>query len=81
MAIPIRTALLAALAAALLVLPGCNKWFWGGAAAAGAAGGAAYEYSNKEAVEDLEEDYEEGRISREEYERRREEIEDRSLVY
>lgn len=60
---------------------GCNKWFWGGAAAAGAAGAGAYEYSNKEALEDLEDDYEDGRISREEYERRRKEIEDRSVVY
>jgi len=60
---------------------GCNKWFWGGAAAAGAAGAGAYEYSNKEALEDLEEDFEEGKISREEYERRKEEIEDRSVVY
>lgn len=44
-------------------------------------GGAAYEYSNKKAMDELKEDYEEGRISREEYERRKEEIEDRSLVY
>ena len=44
-------------------------------------GGAAYELSNKKAMDDLKEDYEEGRISREEYERRKDEIEDRSLVY
>jgi len=60
---------------------GCSKWFWGGAAAAGAAGAGAYEYSNREALEDLEDDYEDGRISREEYERRKDESEDRSVVY
>jgi hypothetical protein len=46
-----------------------------------AAGGAAYEYSNKRAMDDLREDYESGRISREEYQRRKDAIEDRSLVY
>ena len=49
--------------------------------AVGVAAGGAYEYSNKQALEDLEDDYEDGRISKEEYERRRKEIEDRSLVY
>lgn len=46
-----------------------------------AAGAAAYEYSNKRAMDALEEDYQAGRISLEEYERRKEEIEARSLVY
>jgi len=44
-------------------------------------GGAAYEYSNKRAMDDLKEDYEKGRITREEYERRKEKIEKRSIVY
>lgn len=44
-------------------------------------GGAAYEYSNKRAMDDLKEDYEKGRITGEEYERRKKEIEERSLVY
>ena len=46
-----------------------------------AAGGAAYEYSNKRAMDQVEEDYAAGRITREEYERRKQEIEERSLVY
>lgn len=46
-----------------------------------AAGGAAYEYSNKRAMDQLKEDYEAGRITREEYERRKKQIEERSLVY
>lgn len=46
-----------------------------------AAGGAAYEYSNKRAMDQLREDYEDGEITSEEYERRKDEIEDRSLVY
>lgn len=46
-----------------------------------AAGGAAYEYSNKRAMDQLKEDYEAGRIDLQEYERRKQEIEQRSLVY
>lgn len=46
-----------------------------------AVGGAAYEYSNKRAMDQLEEDYKAGRIDREEYERRKSEVEGRSLVY
>ena len=46
-----------------------------------AVGGAAYEFSNKRAMDQLKEDYESGRISSEEYERRKKEIGERSLVY
>ncbi|WP_275098958.1 hypothetical protein [Sedimenticola hydrogenitrophicus] len=46
-----------------------------------AIGGAAYEYSNKRAMDALKEDYEAGRINNTEYERRKKEIEGRSLVY
>jgi uncharacterized membrane protein len=45
------------------------------------AGAAAYEYSNNRAMDQLKEDHDEGRISTEEYERRKEEIDDRSLLY
>ncbi len=44
-------------------------------------GGAAYEYSNKRAMDELTDDYKSGRITSKEYERRKKEIEDRSLVY
>jgi uncharacterized membrane protein len=46
-----------------------------------AAGGAAYEYSNKRAMDELQADYDAGRIDAQEYERRKHEIEQRSLVY
>lgn len=46
-----------------------------------AAGGAAYEYSNKRAMDELREEFQAGRITEEEYERRKKEIEGRSLVY
>lgn len=46
-----------------------------------AVGGAAYEYSNKRAMDEIKNDLNSGRISREEYERRKREIEKRSLVY
>ena len=50
--------------------------------ATGAAVGAgAYEYSNKRAMDAMEEDYRSGEITREQYERRREQIEERSVVY
>ncbi|MFW6244104.1 MAG: hypothetical protein ACOC15_03090 [Desulfovibrionales bacterium] len=50
---------------------GCSKWFWGGAATGAAGAGAAYEYQNKRQMDQLEEDYEQGRIDREEYDRRK----------
>jgi hypothetical protein len=74
-------AMMGTLIVGALLLTGCSGRFWGGAATGGAVAGGAYEYQNKRAIEGLEEDLEEGRISRGEYERRREEIEDRSLVY
>lgn len=46
-----------------------------------AVGGAAYEYSNKRAMDELKKDWDSGQISRDEYERRKKEIEKRSLVY
>ncbi len=46
-----------------------------------AIGGAAYEYSNKRAMDELKEDYQSGRISNDEYQRRKNEIEGRSVIY
>jgi uncharacterized membrane protein len=46
-----------------------------------AVGGAAYEFSNKRAMDQLREDLSAGRISQEEYDRRKKEIEGRSLIY
>ena len=61
-----------------LAVSGCStKQVVGGAA----VGGAAYEYSNKRAMDALKEDYDKGRITQEEYDRRKKEIEKRSIVY
>lgn len=70
----------------LLILPlllaiGCSRGAIGGAAVGAGAAGAAYEYQNKKALEDLEDDWRAGRISNDEYLRRKEAIKKRSLVY
>ncbi len=65
----------------LLFLSGCGRGTVGGAAIGAGAAGAAYEYQNKKALQDLEDDFRAGRISREEYERRKDEIQKRSIVY
>lgn len=64
----------------VLVVAGCSSKAGNVAAGAGAAG-AAYEYSNKRSVDKLDQEVKDGKISREEYDRRRKEIEDKSLVY
>lgn len=49
--------------------------------ATGAVGGAAgYEYSNKRAMDELDADYKAGRINKEEYDRRKKQIQERSVV-
>lgn len=67
--------------ATVLVLgtAGCSSKAGNIAIGAGAAG-AAYEYQNKRAMDDLNRDYQAGTISKEEYERRKNEIEKRSII-
>lgn len=65
----------------VLFLSGCGRGTVGGVAVGAGAAGAAYEYQNKKALEDLDEDFRAGRISRQEYERRKDEIKGKSLVY
>ncbi|HKL48620.1 MAG TPA: hypothetical protein VJ882_03100 [Desulfuromonadales bacterium] len=65
----------------MALFAGCSREFVGGAAVGAGGAGAAYEYQNKEALEQLEEDFEEGRIDKEEYLRRKKEIEEQSVVY
>ena len=77
----LRISLIAALSSSALLMSACSKEFVGGAAAGGAVAGGAYEYQNKDALDDLEDDFEEGKISREEYLRRKKEIESKSLIY
>lgn len=69
-----------ALAATLLavVISGCSTREMATGAVVGAG---AYEYSNKRAMDELEDDYKAGRITQQEFERRRDDIEKRSLVY
>ncbi len=67
---------------ALLVLSaGCSRDFVGGAAVGAGATGATYEYQNKSALKDLERDFERGAVTKDEYLRRKKEIQDRSLIY
>ena len=64
-----------------VLLWGCDSRFLGGAGIGAAGAGAAYEYQNKEQLERLEDDLNAGRITRDEYVRRKEEIESGSLIY
>lgn len=65
----------------LLFVIGCSRGTIGGAAVGAGAAGAAYEYQNKKALKSLEKDWKTGRISKDEYLRRKKEVEKRSLVY
>jgi len=65
----------------LIFTIGCSREVVGGAALGAGAAGAAYEYSNKARLEDLRQEYESDQISREEYLRRKQEIEEKSLIY
>ncbi len=65
-----------------LTTQGCStRSAVGGAAAGAAAAGGIYEYQNKRAMDELERQYSKREISRAEYERRKEEISRRSLIY
>lgn len=65
----------AATIASSLAIGGCAA-----VAGAGAAGGA-YEYQAKQQLDKLEEEFKGGKISKEEYLKRKKEIEERSVVY
>lgn len=64
----------------LALVTGCSNKAGNVALGAGAAG-AAYEYSNKQQIEALDRDLASGKITKDEYDRRRKEIEGRSIVY
>jgi hypothetical protein len=63
----------------VLALSGCQ--FLGGAATGALATGAGYEIQAKRQMDRLEDDFKSGRISREEYESRKRQIESGSIVY
>ncbi len=60
---------------------GCSRDFVGGAAVGAVGAGAAYEYRTKKQLDRLDRDFEAGRISRQEYLKRKKEIEAGSLIY
>jgi len=55
--------------------------FLGGAAVGAAGTAGAYEYSSKNQLDKLEEDYKAGNITKEEYESRKKQIEEGSIIY
>jgi hypothetical protein len=71
--------LLFLLAVGCLAQSGCA--FLGGAAVGAAGAGAAYEVNNKRQMDRLDEDYRSGRINREEYEDRKQQIQKGSIIY
>ncbi|OHB29929.1 MAG: hypothetical protein A2X84_01790 [Desulfuromonadaceae bacterium GWC2_58_13] len=77
----LRLLIIALVSMPLAFSVGCSREMVGGAALGVGAAGAVYEYSNKEKLKDLENDYESGKINRDEYDRRKKEIEDKSLLY
>jgi hypothetical protein len=68
----------------LILFAGLTQWgceFLGGAAVGGLATGAGYEINAKRQMDRLEEDYKNERISRQEYEERKSQIERGSIIY
>jgi osmotically-inducible protein OsmY len=72
---------LLAVMCSVLFLSACSPAFWGGAATGVLATGAGYEVQNKRQMDRLEEDYKNERISRKEYESRKQQIEKGSIIY
>lgn len=66
---------------ACLLAAGCASKAGNIAVGAGVGAGAAYEYQHKRELDQLQKDYEAGKINKQEYDRRRKEIENRSVVY
>lgn len=77
----LRLLLIILISLPLVMASGCSRSAVGGAAVGVGAAGAVYEYSNKKALEDLKQDYESGKISGDEYQRRKQDIEKKSLIY
>ena len=76
----LKTCVSISVLALTVALGGCASKAGNVAVGAGAAG-AAYEYSNKRQIDSLDKQLQEGSISKEEYDRRRKDIEGRSAVY
>jgi hypothetical protein len=65
----------------LLALTQAGCAFMGGAATGALATGAGYEINAKRQMDKLEDDYKNERISRQEYEKRKAQIEKGSIIY
>lgn len=76
-----KNAIYAVLVAGALMQLGCSPSFWGGTAVGALGAGGGYEYNNKRQMDKLEDDYQAGRIGREEYEDRKRQIERGSIIY
>ena len=70
-----KNAIYAMLFTAALTQAGCSPEFWGGTALGALGAGGGYEYNNKRQMDKLEDDYRAGRIGREEYQDRKQQIE------
>ena len=70
-----------ALLVMLVALTGAGCQFVGGAATGALATGAGYEIQAKRQMDRLEDDFKSRRISREEYESRKRQIESGSIIY
>ncbi len=66
--------------AAALAFSGCSRQAAGGAAVGAIGAGGIYEYQAHRAMQELEQEREAGAITQEEYERRKREIERRSIL-
>jgi hypothetical protein len=64
-----------------LLTAGCAPAFWGGAAAGVLGTGAGYEIQAKRQMDRLDDDLRDERISRREYETRKQQIERGSIIY
>jgi hypothetical protein len=76
-----KNALYVLLTLAGLMQWGCSPQFWGGAATGVLGTGAGYEINAKRQMDKLDDDRKSGRISREEYEDRKQQIERGSIIY
>jgi hypothetical protein len=68
----------------LVMLASVTQWgceFLGGAAVGGLATGAGYEINSNRQMDRLEDDYRRGRMSREEYQDRKRQVERGSILY
>ena len=76
-----KNAIYAMLVSGALMQAGCSPEFWGGTALGALGAGGGYEYNNKRQMDRLEDDYKAGRINREEYQDRKQQIERGSIIY